>query len=191
MSDITCKPKRLDLSTAVSVEHVDIDYIADIRTLKRDSYMKLYAQYATDSETAAFNDMLESSKFAENLYRSINKRQVVGAFLESRMVGIACWAESRDNQLTGSLRFLFVDPIFTRCGIGRTLLQSLEANVLTDSARQFSIRTVVQSMGFFEKAAYATTSYGALPVGNHEAFAVAFMRKSIADEPALISTLHH
>jgi len=191
MSDISNNDLRLDLSSAISINHVEIDAISTIRKLQHDSYMKLYAQYATDSETVAFSDMLESAKFADELQLTISKRQVFGAFLDHRMVGIAAWSDSPDNQLISRLRFLYVDPFFTRCGVGKTLLNTLEATVTSEQSREFSIRTVVQSMGFFEKASYSTTSYGALPVGNDEAFAVAFMRKAEMSEPKMISTLHH
>jgi len=178
MSEVPSKNLRLNLSGAISIKHVEIDSISSVRKLQYDSYNKEYARYATESETAAFIDNLESSKFAEDLQRIIAKRQMFGAFLDHRMVGIASWSDSRDNQLISRLRFLFVDPFFTRCGVGRTLLGTLEETVRSEHSREFSIRTVVQSMGFFEKASYLTTSYGALPVGNDEAFAVAFMRKA-------------
>ena len=191
MSKDSNKDQRLDLSGVVSIRNVELDSIPTIRKLQHDSYMRLYAQYATDSETAAFSDMLESSKFAEDLQRIISKKQVCGAFLDHRMVGIAAWSDSRDNQALSRLRFLFVDPFFTRCGVGTTLLDSLEMIVTSEHSREFSIRTVVQSMGFFEKASYCTTSYGALPVSKDEAFAVAFMRKLEANDYKMISTMCH
>jgi len=202
MSETPCKVQKLDLSNAVSIQHVEVDTISEIRKLQLDSYMKLYAPYATDSETSAFIHTLESAKFAEEVNRNINRRQIFGAFLDDRMIGIAAWSVSRDNHALSRLRFLCVDPMFTRCKVGQTLLKTLEQAVKDRHNRELSIRTAVQTMGFFEKSSYATTSYGAYPLGKDEAFAAAFMRKSIEDSQKitdgsiekntpLISTLHH
>ncbi|HFB2048678.1 MAG TPA: hypothetical protein TECP_01038 [Hyphomicrobiaceae bacterium MAG_BT-2024] len=191
MSKAFNKGQRLDLSNAVSVRNVEIDSISTIRKLQHDSYMRLYAQHATDFETAAFKELLESSKYADDLHQTISKRQVYAAYLDHRMVGIAAWSDYPDYQASGRLRFLFVDPFFARCGVGATLLGSLEVIVTSVHCRDFSVRTVVPSMGFFEKSSYCTTSYGALPVGNHESFEIAFMSKSEFSEHKIISTLKH
>ncbi|MEN2494312.1 MAG: hypothetical protein TECD_00203 [Hyphomicrobiaceae bacterium hypho_1] len=191
MSKALKNGRRLDLSGAVSVRIVDIDSISTIRKLKYESYMRLNAEYASDCETAAFTDELESSKYTEELYSTISKRQVYGAFLENRMVAIAAWSDVHEGQPLSRLDFLFVDPFFTRCGVGTKLLDTIECLVTSKHSREFSILTVMPSIGFFEKASYCTTSYGALPLSHDSAFEVAFMKKSEFSKHRVLSLLTH
>ena len=116
------KNPRPDLSHAVAIKHVDIDAIPTIRRLQHDAFVTSYGPGSTDREYSAFVDMLESSTFVEDLQGLISKQQIFGAFLDHRMVGIAAWSDHSANQKISQLRFLFVDPLFTRCGVESALL---------------------------------------------------------------------
>lgn len=182
---------KLDLGAQVQFHALTVDDLREVRSLQQDGFAQLCAQHATEAEAEAFETVVISPRHTEELMRCVAKDRLLGARIDRRLVGAATWADSRENNTTLRLRSLFIDPMFSRCGIGRALLRYVEDKVQASGGQELAVRTFVHTAGFFEQAGYSTTSYGVLALTADEAMAVAFMRKPLLtanDQPRLSSS---
>ncbi len=181
---------RLDLAGSIDIRALDIDAIGDVRTLQITAFEKLCAPYASESEAGLVLSVLSGAKHSEELVRSAKRGKLVGAFVENRLTGVVTWSHSRDDRYTQRLRSVFVDPMFARSDIGRTLVRHVEGVALAAGAHDMSVRSFIQSTGFFERLGYTATSFGALTLAPDVAMAVSFLRKSL-DQGAKAAPLVH
>ena len=171
-------------STSASGLNIDIaplgvDHIAEARALHRSSFHKLCAPFTSESETSSFESFLEGPSYMDELAKGIFAERLFGARIGKKLVGTAHWAPGRGHPRVSRLRLLFVDPMFTRFGIGRTLLGEIEHLATHSGSDEMGVRTLVMSTGFFEANDYSVTSHGVMNLAGGQCLPVAFMRKRL------------
>ncbi|MGI9426912.1 MAG: GNAT family N-acetyltransferase, partial [Hyphomicrobiaceae bacterium] len=109
----------------VAVAPVTLDDIGEVRALQRACFTSMQARHSNEAETIAFHSLLASGSYSAELAVSVKRQNLLGAYLDGRLVGSATWTTSREDKRAGRIRFLFVSPLFNGCGIGRRLLTEM------------------------------------------------------------------
>ena len=129
----------------------------------------------SDAEVAAFVGFVNSPAYSDHLIAE----DVYGAFLDGQLVGTASWQANGDDGRTARISSVFVDPLFTKLGIGRQLLAEVEARAMRSGFAQFGISVTINAVPFFEKLGYHEASRGVKPMGHGCSLPVAFLRKAV------------
>jgi GNAT superfamily N-acetyltransferase len=131
------------------------------------------AHYAPD-DIEAFNAFVRSPRYADLLLGN----NAVAAWIEQEMVGTAAWSPGEGPSPTARIIVVAVRPLFTGGGIGRLLVDHIEAEARAAGYPALEVSATLNAVGFFESLGFRFVRNGdwALPLG-HE-IPVAFMRKA-------------
>ena len=159
---------------SLAVRAIGTDEWADVRALHLASFARLAGPHFEPEVTAAFRELVVNPEYTSDLQR----QELVGAWLHGHLVGTCGWLPADDNGVAARVTSLFVDPMFTRLGIGRRLLEAVEEMAREGGYRALSARAVGNSVPFFEAAGYEVTSRGVSAIAGGIDVHVAFMRKA-------------
>lgn len=162
------------------VELVNIDEMSTLRHLHASSARKLAAGMLSDVEIEAFADYLYSDTYAARITQAVQAGRLVGARLSDTLAATAGWVPANDAGNVARLVGVFVSPLFSGHGLGRLVVERIEADARLAGFETFSIRAPLGAAGFFEHLGYAAASYGVWPLTRDCALPVAFLRKSEA-----------
>lgn len=170
----------VDLGRVVALRPVAIDDMAAARQLHMSAISCLAAEFLSDGEIGALLDMICQPAYVADLVET----QLWGAWLDNRLVGTGGWAPSSESRATARIRYLSVDPLFTRCGIGRRLLADAETRATAAGYEEFAIRSGMHMVAFYRNAGYAVTSHGVVATASHVGLPVTYLRKYVQDRKA-------
>jgi GNAT superfamily N-acetyltransferase len=165
----------------ITIRRVGIDDHANVRYLHIRSMTAQSFDALSETEVAAFAAFVRSPAYSDNLLIE----DMHGAFLDGQLVGTAAWQFNGDDGRVARISSVFVDPLFSRLGIGRRLLDEVETRAYRSGFALLGTSTTINAVAFFEKLGYREASRGVRTFGPDCSLPVAFLRKSV---PLLMRT---
>lgn len=156
MQPIERPPRLQSLAQAAVLGPAGLDDWADIRHLHRLAAEKLVGAFLEDSEAYALRVHVTAQDYAEDLHG----QNLTIARLDTFLVGAAGWQPAEDNGKSARLTSVCVNPLFTRIGLGRRLVDAIEHQARTAGFHALSVRSPLASIGLFEHLGYETASFG-------------------------------
>lgn len=190
MTDMSRIGDPSDLGRAVHITPLEIEDLSEVRYIHAAAFRLVASPYFTEEEIAAFTDTITSRDYTDSLVTAMRDRQLIGARYDNQLIGTAGWTYSEDQGETARLKWLYVRPLFTDCGIGRRLVAEVESRVIQGGFNQASVRSTSAAQGFFERLGYRTTSHGVYNLNPRIAMPVVFMRKSMTVLSSGLVTKH-
>jgi len=163
---------------AAHVAPVVVDQMSTVRYIHATAFRVAAANQFSESEIQAFVDHVYSSGYADVLSQAVRDKRLLGAFVGSELVGTSAWLPSDDTGTTARLVSVFVSPLFNGNGLGRQLVTEAEDQATRAGFESFTVRAIGNTMGFFKRLGYETSSHGVLVVSPEHSLPVAYMRKA-------------
>jgi GNAT superfamily N-acetyltransferase len=157
-----------------TVRPLSVDDLSTARYIHAASFAASALEHYSQTDIDAFNAFVRSPRYADLLLGN----NAVAAWIESEMVGTAAWSPGEGRSPTARIIVVAVRPLFTGEGIGRLLVDYVEAQAREAGYCALEVSATLNSIGFFEGLGFRVVRNGgwALPLG-HE-IPVAFMRKA-------------
>jgi GNAT superfamily N-acetyltransferase len=157
-----------------TVRPLSVDDLSTARYIHAASFAASALEHYSQADVDAFNAFVRSPRYADLLLGN----NAVAAWIESEMVGTAAWSPGEGRSPTARIIVVAVRPLFTGEGIGRFLVDYVEAQAREAGYHALEASATLNSIGFFEGLGFRVVRNGgwALPLG-HE-IPVAFMRKA-------------
>lgn len=168
--------KRL-LPGAVEIRPARLEDLSSIRYLHSASFRALATPILGADEAETATKFIRSSAYADKLFAD----KLFAAFIEQQLVATAGWATPTSGSSGARLRSLYVSPLFGGLGIGRRLVDLIEADARQAGYTSYSVRATANVVGFFERLGYRVTSQGVRNLEGNLALPVFFMRKTDGD----------
>jgi GNAT superfamily N-acetyltransferase len=165
---------------AVEIVPLEIDQMSDLRHLHALSARRLAAGILSDLEIEAFAAHIYSDTYSMRLSEVVRARRLLGARLDGALVATAGWTPANDAGAVARLLGVFVSPLYAREGIGRLLVEAVEAQALQAGFGVCTVRAPLGAADFFAALGYDIASHGVWPLDREAAIPVAFMRKATA-----------
>ncbi len=153
---------------------LSVDDLSTARYIHTASFSGSAQEHYSPADIDAFNAFVRSPRYADLLLGN----NAIAAWIESEMVGTAAWSPGEGRSPTARIIVVAVRPLFTGEGIGRLLVDHVEAEAHEAGYQALEVSATLNSVGFFESLGFRVVRNGgwALPLG-HE-IAVVFMRKA-------------
>ncbi|MEM7778593.1 MAG: GNAT family N-acetyltransferase [Pseudomonadota bacterium] len=190
MTDMSRFRDPSDLGDAVQIAALEIEDLSQARYIHAAAFRLMASPFFTDDEISAFIETITSTGYSDSLVAAMRESQLIGARLNSELVGTAGWMYGEDQGETARLKWLYVRPLFNDCGIGRRLVSEVELRATRAGFKQMSVRSTTTSAGFFERLGYHTTSHGVRNLSANVSMPVIFMRKTLTSARAVTLTKH-
>jgi putative acetyltransferase len=166
------EPKVADLAV---IRRLGIDDFSTVRHVHATSFRSLAGPLISESELEAFTRQVYLPGYVDALMAL----ETFVAEIEGKVVGTAAWSAGDDSGATARISSVFVDPVFTHCGIGRRLVREVEQRAAEAGYQRFSVRATANAVPFFQALGYEIASHGVSSLTAAEgALQVTFMRKS-------------
>jgi GNAT superfamily N-acetyltransferase len=176
----TRPPRRPGLAIYARLSPIGVDDWAQVRSLHIASFLSLVG-------TGLDLDLVEATRQAfmiPEYTEELMQESVWGAWLDGHLIGTCGWRPADDNGLQARVTALFVDPLFTRNGVGRSLLADAEARAGAAGFAVVTTRATAHSVGFFEACGYEVSSHGVHVICERRDLPVTFLRKALAQPAA-------
>lgn len=170
-SDWSAKRNGIVENTIIRAAGLD-DWSA-IRQLHALSFNRLSGILFDETAAAAVKLHLETPEYTEELGR----QHLAVALVEGYVVGTCGWVASDDHGHAARITSLFVDPLFTRLGIGRRLVWDAEARARAAGFQTLTARATEVTAEYFAALGYEISSQGVATPVPDLAIPVIFMRK--------------
>jgi GNAT superfamily N-acetyltransferase len=170
MTSIGSRVRNPILTRRIGIDdHANVRYL-HIRSMREQTFAVL-----SEAEVASFAAFVSSPAYSDYL----KAEEMYGAFLDGQLVGTAAWQFNGDDGRVARISSVFVDPSFSRLGIGRRLLTEVETRALRSGFVQLGTSATINAVGFFEKLGYREASRGVRTLAPDCSLPVAFLRKSV------------
>jgi GNAT superfamily N-acetyltransferase len=158
----------------VTLRPLSVDELSTARYIHTASFSGAAAEYYAPDDIAAFVAFVRSPRYGDLLLGN----HAVAAWIGAEMVGTGAWSPGEALSPTARILALCVRPLFTGEGIGRLLLDHIEAETHAAGFRALEVASTLNAMGFFEGLGFRLVRNGgwALPLGRE--IPVAYMRKA-------------
>jgi GNAT superfamily N-acetyltransferase len=168
-------PELPDLGAHVALHPIGPDDWSSVRALHLSSFRNLVGGTLDTDITEAARVAFMMPEYTEDLMRE----NLWGAWLDGHLAGTCGWRPSDDSGLQARFTSLYIDPLFTRTGIGRRLILDAESRAAAAGFTSFTTRATLGSVGFFEACGYEVSSHGIYILGEQRDLPVTFMRKTL------------
>ena len=138
------------IASALELRPVSIDDLSNVRYLHASSYRSLVGPTVDPDEADTFLGLVNSPYYADQILAERH----FAAWLGRELVGSAGWVLSDDGTRCARLSSVFVQPMFTRCGVGRRLVRHVEGDARDMGVERFHLKATENSVGFWEKLGY-------------------------------------
>jgi putative acetyltransferase len=158
----------------VTLRPLTVDDLSTARYIHTASFSGAAAEHYAPDDIAAFVAFVRSPLYGDLLLGN----HAVAAWIGAEMVGTGAWSPGEGLSPTARILALCVRPLFTGEGIGRQLLDYIEAETRAAGFRALEVASTLNAVAFFESLGFRLVRNGgwALPLG-HE-IPVAYMRKA-------------
>ena len=169
--------KRNGIVDNAIVRAVGLDDWSAVRQLHAQSFNRLAGILFDGTAAAAMQRHLKSPEYTEELAR----QNLCIALVDGHVVGTCGWVASDDHGHAARITSLFVDPLFTRLGLGRRLVWDAEARARAAGFQTLTTRATEVTIEYFAALGYELSSQGVSTPAPDLVIPVIFMRKH---EPA-------
>jgi putative acetyltransferase len=174
-----------DLTHIADVRPISVDDYAAVRYLHASSIRAFAAERLTIDEVDALLDYIHSPEYVDKLLTS----DPVGAWIEGELAASSGWSVADDTGHSARITQLHVSPLFSRCGLGRLMLQVAEDRAQSGGFMQIGVRAIASGAAFLVHQGYEVTSHGVQPLPSGVSVPVVFLRKSRSIMPVLERTI--
>lgn len=161
------------IARRLDIRPIMIDDLAAVRALHRTAVRSLAGEQLEEAELSAMQAAMGAASYIEGVMRA----HPLGGWLDGRLVGTAGWLRTIDRNTVARIEYVYVDPLFTRLGIGRKLVGQAEAAALSAGFSEFSARPTFNAVRFFERLGYQATSFGVKQISPDVSVQIAHMRR--------------
>ena len=165
--------KRNGIVDNAIVRAVGLDDWSAVRQLHGQSFNRLAGVLFDENAAAAMRQHLEAPEYTEELAR----HNLSIALVDGHVVGTCGWVASDDHGHAARITSLFVDPLFTRLGIGRRLVWDAEARARAAGFQTLTTRATEVTIEYFSALGYELSSQGVATPAPDLVIPVIFMRK--------------
>ncbi len=165
--------KRNGIIDNAIVRAVGLDDWSAVRQLHALSFNRLAGILFDETAAAAMKFHLETPEYTDELAR----QNLSIALVEGHVVGTCGWVASDDHGHAARITSLFVDPLFTRLGIGRRLVWDAEARARAAGFQTLTTRATEVTIEYFAALGYELSSQGVSTPAPDLVIPVIFMRK--------------
>lgn len=169
---------------AVEIGTAEIDEMSSLRHLHASSARRLAAGMLSESEIDAFAAHIYTETYSQRIAEVVQARRMLAARLAGGLIGTAGWTPANDAGAVARLVGVFVAPLHARQGVGRALVEMIEAQARQAGFSMFTVRAPLGAAEFFLHLGYEAASHGVWPLTREVALPVAFLRKTDARRPA-------
>jgi len=174
---------QASLVQMAKLRQVGIDELSSVRHLHVAAARQIAAAHLSEAEADALAGYMRSEHHTERLVEAVRNGRLIAADLMGTLAASAGWVAANDASATARIFGLAVSPLYSRQGLGRAVLEAVEADALRAGFTTFTVRTPIGAVGFFDRMGYGVTSHGVWPLPPGEAIPVGFLRK-VAAKPA-------
>lgn len=164
-------PRLLD---AVILAPVEVDDWSDVRSLHARSLARLATAALDPDQIAAFRSLAGDPDYM----RIIETEHMTAARLDGQMIATAGWAPADDSGGAARITSVFVDPLFTRLGVGSRLIRAVEEQAAGAGFAQFTARVTANAVPLFLRLGYEISSYGVFAFSDTCELPVTYLRRS-------------
>ncbi|MEO1693688.1 MAG: GNAT family N-acetyltransferase [Pseudomonadota bacterium] len=182
------KPSKFD--QLLILEPLEIEALSDVRHIHRQGFRCATSFCLTDDELGEHDRHIESPSYADALMQAIRGRQLFGARIDGTLVGTAGWVTADTASPTARLRWMYVQPMFSDCGIGRRLLSATELDAMRSGYDAMSVQSPPGLGDFLQHLGYLEASRGTMSLTHQLSVPVSFMRKTLVQTGLSALTRH-
>ena len=175
---------RMRVGACTPIIHATIDHLSTIRYVHAQSLRAATLSWADEKQAQAHADFVYAPAYSAPIERAITDAHLFAALIDGRVVGTCGWSAMEDHSPIARVRWCHVLPMFSRLGIGRRLLATVEASAESEGYFTFVAQSMPAAVGFFEIAGYGVTAQGTRTLGNSESVPVTYLRRSIHAPPS-------
>jgi GNAT superfamily N-acetyltransferase len=166
-------PKTNGIAQNTVVRAVGLDDWSAIRQLHALVLKRLTGILFDEAAATALQDYVGTPDYTDELSR----QNMSVALVDGHIVGTCGWIASDDHGRAARITALFMDPLFTRLGIGRRLVWDAEARARTAGFQTITTRATDMTAEYFAALGYEVSSQGIVTPVPGLAIPVLFMRK--------------
>lgn len=172
-----------NLRNVIKLRPIELDDIASIRYIHKTAFEVLAGDKHSEDEVRAHTDLVYSQGYVDKIVSS----NMLCAIIDDQIVGTSGWCPADDNGRTARIKQVFVHPLFHTIGIGRLLVANAEKRALQAGFDCFSAQANINAVPFYKRLDYTISSYGTMSTLTQIDLPVAFMRKSLEQEPKMVT----
>jgi ribosomal protein S18 acetylase RimI-like enzyme len=148
----------------MNIRQAKSDDATEIAKIHIDSWRTAYKGIVPDSQLSKFNYIQHSERFRQSLESDSEETYV--AENDMQLIGFLTIGPCRDNDIdqntTGEIWGIYLDPIYWRRGIGRSLCEWAENTLSTRGYKQIALWVFadnIQSRKFYETIGYSPDGF--------------------------------
>ena len=161
------------LTRQAELRPLSVDDVSTVRYVHSTSFIDAAGNHYTTADIDAFHQYVQSPHYADVLLGN----RAIAAWIGSQIVGSAAWSPRDTPGPTARILAVYVQPLFSHAGIGRLLVQRIEAEAHAEGYPALNVSATLNAVGFFEALGYWVTRNGNWPLPSGREIPVAFMRK--------------
>lgn len=166
-------PKTNGIAENTVIRAAGLDDWSAIRQLHAAILKRASGVLFDEAGTLAFESHLATADYTDELAR----QNLAVALVDGHIVGTCGWVASDDHGHAARITALYVDPLFTRLGIGRRLVWDAEARARGAGFQTITTRATEMTVEYFAALGYEVSSQGVVTPVPNLAIPVLFMRK--------------
>ena len=166
-------PKTNGIADNTHLRAVGLDDWSAVRQLHGGIFKRLAGILFDDAAATALETHLGTPEYTEELAQ----QNISVAIVDGHIVGTCGWIASDDHGRAARITSLFVDPLFTRLGLGRRLVWDAEARARAAGFQTITTRATEMTVEYFAALGYEVSSQGVVTPVSDLAIPVLFMRK--------------
>lgn len=165
------------IADAAVIRRMAVEDASTVRYVHETAFKAQAAHLLTEQQVAAFLQQVRAPQYFEALLATV----AFVALVNDQVVGTATWTPGDDSGASARIGAVFVDPIFSGCGLGKRLMHAAEESAREAGYQRFSVRATANAVPFFLACGYDVASHGVSSLSVVEgAMPVTFMRKTAA-----------
>jgi GNAT superfamily N-acetyltransferase len=162
------------IAEASVVRRMTVEDFSTVRYIHTTAFKAQTAWLLSDAEVAAFLTQVRAAGYTEALMAT----HAFVAVVNGQVVGTSSWTAGDDSGATARIGSVFIDPMFSGCGIGKRLIAATEASAREAGYLRYSVRATANAVPFFLACGYDIASHGVSSLSVVEgSMPVTFMRK--------------
>lgn len=162
------------LIDALVLRPLEIEHLADLRALA-----------SVAARAASSRDELAMEAAVAHIHSPVGdpvseSARTLGAWLDGFLVGTIAWRRvTRRGGEVVVIESLVVHPLYWRLGIGRALLQTVEAMAVAEGTPRIAVTTLRSHVGFYSANGYRVSTIGRRRFGSAGSIEVAHCRRQL------------
>lgn len=161
------------VNVAIAIRPIGLDDLSDVRHVHGLAYRALTGPALAEDQVDALVEFVRSPQYSDYLLG----HGCVGAWIGNQLCGTAGWGPGTNIGVGAKLAGVCVDPLFSRLGIGRRLVEAAETRARRAGFSTVTSRTTANAVPFFAALGYTTSSQGAWMTPSGVSVPVVHMRK--------------